>query len=75
MAMAAHLKDIKPTLGHEVDFEASYQIIKEVSVSLGFTYMGGTETMTILKRASDEGRLYWGWLSIRATPKCLDLKF
>lgn len=75
MAMAAHLEGIKPTLGHEVDFEASYQIIKEVSVSLGFSYMGGTETMTILKRASDEGRLYWGWLSIRATPRCLDLKF
>ena len=75
MAMAAKLDNIEQTLGHEVELEASYQIIKEVKLSLGFSYMVGTASMEKLKRASGDGRLYWGWLSLVATPQFLNIKW
>ncbi|MBQ3673435.1 MAG: hypothetical protein II928_03050 [Paludibacteraceae bacterium] len=75
MATAVKLEDIEPTLGHEVEIDAAYQIIPEVKLSLGFSYMAGTKSMEKLRRASGDGRMYWGWLSIVATPRFLDIKW
>ena len=72
MAMATELQDMKQTLGHDFDIEASYKLMKEVSISAGFSYMSGTETMERLKRASDDNSLRWGWVSVVVTPsKCI----
>ena len=72
MAMATELQDMKQTLGHDFDIEASYKLTKEVSISAGFSYMSGTETMERLKRASDDNSLRWGWVSVVVTPsKCI----
>ena len=79
MAVATDLKyggePLDKTLGHMAEIEASYRIIKEVKLSLGFTYMGGTGTMEKLKRASTDGRLLWGWLSLVATPQLVHVKW
>ncbi len=80
MAVTTNLKDkggipLDKTLGHMANLELSYRIIKEVKLSAGFTYMGGTETMERLKRASSDGRMLWGWLSIVASPDVFKVKW
>ena len=59
------------TLGHEVDFSASYDFNKAVSVSAGYTYMHGTETMVVLQQiqeVTEQRNLHWGWLMLAVKP-------
>jgi hypothetical protein len=59
------------TLGREVDFSASYAFSKAVSVSAGYTYMHGTETMVILQQiqeVTEQRNLHWGWLMLSVKP-------
>jgi hypothetical protein len=37
--------------------------------------MKGTETMERLKRASENGRLTWGWLSLNISPRIFTTKW
>ena len=53
------------TLGHELEFEASYAISKVVGLSVGFSYMKGTATMERLKRTAEGNSLTWGWIDLR----------
>ncbi|MBR2236325.1 MAG: alginate export family protein [Prevotella sp.] len=75
MAMTTTLKDIDKTLGHDIDIEASYQIMKDVRFSAGFSYMVGTESMQRLQRADENNRLRWGWFSLIASPKIFTTKW
>lgn len=75
LAIATNLKDIDKTLGHEIEIEASYKIMKDVNLSAGYSYMIGTETMERLKRASDQGSLRWAWLSLGISPKLFTNKW
>ena len=75
MATATRLDAIDMTLGHDVDLEASYRIMKDVNLSAGFSYMIGTESMERLKRADDSSRLRWGWFSLVITPKLFTTKW
>lgn len=68
LAMATKLKDMDMTLGHEIEVEASYRLIKEASLSAGFSYMTGTDSMERLKRASGDGSLRWAWFSLVISP-------
>ena len=59
------------TLGHEIDFSASYAFSNAVSVSAGYTYMHGTETMVILQQiqeVTEQRKLHWGWLMLSVKP-------
>ncbi|MBR5655858.1 MAG: alginate export family protein [Prevotella sp.] len=69
LATATELKDYKRTLGHDMDIEASYQIMKDARLSFGFSYMTGTETMQKLKLADENSSLRWGWFSLIITPR------
>lgn len=64
-ATATKLKEMDYTLGHELEFEASYAFSKVVSLSVGFSYMDGTETMERLKRTAEGNSLTWGWIDLR----------
>lgn len=75
MSIATNLKDVNKTLGHDVDVEASYQLMKDVRLSAGFSYMTGTETMERLKRANNTGHLKWGWFSLIFSPKIFSTKW
>ena len=75
MATATKLKDIDMTLGHDVDIEASYQIMKDVKLSAGFSYMKGTDTMEKLRRADSDNNLRWGWFSLLISPKIFSTKW
>ena len=69
MATATQLDAINMTLGHDIDLEASYQIMKDARLSLGFSYMTGTDSMQKLKRAGADDNLKWGWFSLVVSPR------
>lgn len=75
LAMATNLQNMNKTLGHEIEVTASYQPIKEVNISAGFSYMTGTKTMERLKRASADGSMKWGWLSLNITPRIFSIRW
>ena len=65
---AAPVQDAKKALGHEMELEVTWTIFPSVSLSAGYSFMLGTETMSILKRSADNNRLHWGWLMLNVTP-------
>ena len=71
MATATRLDAIDMTLGHDIDFEASYQIMNNVRLSAGYSIMAGTESMQKLQRADDNNHLRWGWFSLVISPRLL----
>ena len=75
LATATDLIDMKKTLGHEIELRASYQMMKDASIALGYSYMAGTETMERLKRATSEGSLQWAWLSLNVSPRIFSIKW
>ena len=68
LATATEVKKLNKTLGHEIELRASYQLMKDANVSMGFSYMKGTETMESLKRSTDNKKLVWGWLMLNVSP-------
>ena len=75
LAITAALKEVNKTLGHDIDIEASYQIMKDVRLSLGFSYMVGSETIQKLKRADDDDNLKWAWFSLVVSPRLFTTKW
>ena len=75
MATATKLKEIDMTLGHDIDVQASYEIMKDAHLSVGFSYMTGTETMERLKRADNSNHLTWGWFSLVVSPRLFTTKW
>lgn len=75
LATATKLRDIDKTLGHEIELRASYQLMKEATISMAYSYMTGTETMERLKRASNDGSLRWGWISLNVSPRIFSTKW
>jgi hypothetical protein len=53
---------------------ASYKFSKDVQLMAGYSYMTGTKTMERLKRASDSGKLRWGWLALVVSPRIFTSK-
>lgn len=72
---ATKVSDSNWTLGHEIELGASYAIMKDVKLSLGYSFMVGTKTMERLKRTADNSNLHWLWLSINASPKIFTTKW
>lgn len=75
MAMATTLENINKTLGHEIELAASYDFGKIATLSAGFSYMTGTKTMEQLKRASSDGSLRWGWITLNIKPTIFSTKW
>ena len=75
LAIATKLKDIDRTLGYEVELNGSFDIVKNVKLSAGFTFMTGSKTMELLKRSEAGGRLYWGWLSLVINPRIFSVNW
>lgn len=73
LATAAKLQNADRPLGHEFEFSAGYSFTPSLSLSTGYTFMRGTETMVVLKRTSDKRELHWAWLMLRYTPSFFQL--
>lgn len=72
LATAVKLEGLGMPLGHEVETAVSYSINKWMSISAGYTFMHGTDTMVALKRSGEKKRLHWGWIMFRAAPRLLN---
>lgn len=68
LATAAKLRNADMPLGHEAEVSVSYSFLPNLSLSLGYTFMRGTETMVVLKRTTDKRELHWAWIMLRYTP-------
>lgn len=72
-AIAADLKyqqeKMNKALGHDIDLSVAYTFANFVTLTAGYSYMRGTETMEILQNTTDKRRLHWGWLMLTVTPR------
>lgn len=57
------------TLGHSVELASSYAFDKAVSISAGYTFMKGSETMELLNKVSEKRQLHWAWLMMTISPR------
>ena len=69
LATSIAIEDASKTLGHEFELTASWQLLPDLSLQAGYSFMQGTDTMARLKRARNENRLHWGWLMLVVTPE------
>ena len=60
LATATKLRNAEKPLGHEIEISGSYKFMGNAKLSIGYSYMRGTETMVILKKTSDNRQLRWG---------------
>lgn len=71
LAITSALSNVKKTLGHEIELSASYQFAKDAKLSLGYSFMKGSETMERLKRSTEKRKLNWAWLMLSFSPRLL----
>ncbi|MBR4167935.1 MAG: alginate export family protein [Bacteroidales bacterium] len=69
LATATKLRNAEKPLGHEIEISGSYKFMGNAKLSIGYSYMRGTETMVILKKTSDNRQLRWGWIMLTVSPK------
>lgn len=75
LAVATQLKDLGSTLGHSVDVLLGYTFNSFISLSVGYTYMMGTETMARLKQEGVGQHAHWGWFSLVVSPTLFSKKW
>ena len=75
MATAVKVLNADKPLGHQVEFTASYAPLRDVKLAASYTFMAGTPTMEILKRANGDRFLHWAWISATFTPQFFKVKW
>ena len=75
LATSVKVEDVSLILGHELELETAWQILPDVSLQAGYTFMKGTSTMERLKRTSDRNNLHWGWLMLVISPEFISVKY
>ncbi len=75
LATATNIQDLDKTLGHDIDLEASYNFNKNISLTAGFSYMSGTDTMNKLKQGDTDKSVRWGWFSLIISPQLFTTKW
>ena len=75
LAIATNTDNLDKPLGHELELSVSYTPVKEVSLSLGYSYMHGSKTMEALKRVDNKKNLHWAWLNVIVRPRFLQIKW
>ena len=72
---ATKLDDMDKNLGHEIEFQTSYGISRDVKVAAGASFMWGGETMERLKRSKTKTNMRWGWISLSVNPRIFTTKW
>ena len=75
LAVATNLSGLSNTLGHNIDFNAEYAFSKDVSLSVNYSMMAGTETMTRLKQENGSKYAHWAWFSLLVSPTLFTTRF
>ena len=74
LAIATDLEDIEKPLGNEFEFSMSYKFRKDASLSMGYTFMNGTESLVKLKRSDEGSKLHWAWIMLTVSPRLFTSK-
>ena len=75
LSVTSKIPEAKRSLGHEIELSASYAIMKEARVSMGYSYMHGTSTLERLQRVEGKNHLQWGWLMLSVNPRIFTTKW
>ena len=75
LAVATDLEGLDRTLGHSIELQASYQFSKDITLTAGYTFMVGTETMKRLKQGDSSKYARWGWFSLVVSPSLFTTKW
>lgn len=75
LATSTTFENLGKTLGHELEFSLSYKPLDIITISAGYTFMHGTETMERLKRVSTDRNLHWAWLSLSVSPNFFSFRW
>ena len=75
LATATNLDDMKRTLGHEVELQVGYALSRDVKLSVGASFMKGSETMELLKRSTKKNDLRWGYITLIVNPRIFSTKW
>jgi len=62
-------------LGHELELTANYKPFDWLEIEASYTFMQGTKTMEIVKRATDRNQSHWVYLMVIFKPKFLTVRF
>lgn len=71
-ATGAKLAYLERTLGSELDYQLNWEIMKDVSLSLGYSVMIGTKTMDAVKGGNHNCWQDWGWISLNISPRLFE---
>ena len=63
------------SLGHELELTANYRPFKWLTLTAGYTFMQGTKTMEIVKRATNKNQSHWAYLMLVFDPTLLTVRF
>ena len=62
-------------LGHELELKASYNPVKWVTISASYTFMQGTKTMEMVKRATNRNQSHYAYLYVIIHPTLVKVRF
>lgn len=68
-ATGVKLDGMKRSLGSEFDYQLDWKIMKDVSLSVGYSVMLGTSTMDVVKGGDHRSWQDWGWVSLNINPQ------
>ncbi|MDO4163081.1 MAG: alginate export family protein [Bacteroides sp.] len=74
-ATAAKIEGVKKGLGSEIDYQLDWNVMKDVKLSAGYSFMRGTGAMDVLKGGDHSRWQDWGWLSLNINPRILFVKW
>lgn len=75
LATTINVTGMNKALGHELELSARWRIIKDVTLTAGYSYMKGTDTLQALRHTTGHNRLHWGWIMLNVTPRFLQVKW
>lgn len=62
-------------LGSEVDLQLNIDLMKDVKLSAGYSFMTGTDTMDMVKGGDHDSWQDWGWISLNINPRIFFTKW
>lgn len=68
-ATGVKLENLKRSLGSEIDYQLDWKVMKDVSLSVGYSVMFGAFTMDAVKGGNHGSWQDWGWVSLNINPQ------
>ena len=66
---------LKSGLGHEIDLQFTAKVQRDVTLSGGYSFMLGSETMDVVKGGYHKSWQDWAWVSLNINPRILFTKW